>query len=365
MRVTLQVSKSAMVQPNRRLNLLLAGVVTTAVILFGTTSAFAQSSEVRALVDRINRLEQDLNDVQRQLYSGAPPAPRATPSPSTGSAAPLAGGGSNPQGLAILSQKIVALETEQRRLTGVQEEASFKIDQISNRLDKLVKDVDFRLTQIEQQLGGGGTVIAPSATTPQGQQSGSLAAPASTSTQTTTTTVGEPLPSGSKVLGTLKAPEGSSSTAVASIAPNQSDVTTGAAASAVLPAGTPSDQYNYAISLVRADQYDDAEVAFTEFLAQNKDHELAGNAQYWLGETYYVRGDFPNAASAFFEGYQNYPDNSKAADNLLKLAMTLGRMDQKDEACATFEQIDKQFTQLPARLVRTANREKERIGCAG
>ncbi len=359
MRVTLPVSKAVAVNHYKRFNLLLASVLTTAVVILGSTSAFAQSSEVRALVDRINRLELDLNDVQRQLYKGTPPPPRAATAPSTTGAAPLTGG-ANPNGLAILSQKIVALETEQRRLTGIQEEATFKIDQISNRLDKLVKDVDFRLTEIERQLGGGGNVVAPAATTTPGQQSGALAP-----TSDQTTTVGEPLPQGSKVLGTLSAPDSSSSTAVASISPTQSDATAAAASSSVLPAGTPSDQYNYAISLVRADQYDEAEAAFAEFLAQNKDHELAGNAQYWLGETYYVRGDFPNAASAFFEGYQNYPDNSKAADNLLKLAMTLGRMDQKDEACATFEQIDKQFAQLPARLVRTANREKQKIGCAG
>ncbi|MCR9212135.1 MAG: tol-pal system protein YbgF [Proteobacteria bacterium] len=359
MRVTLPVSKTVAGDHIKHFNLLLAGVVAAAIVIFGSTTAFAQSSEVRALVDRINRLELDLNDVQRQLYTGATPAPRAATPPSTSGVAPLTGG-ANQNGLAILSQKIAALETEQRRLTGIQEEATFKIDQISSRLDKLVKDVDFRLTEIERQLGGGGAPIAPAATIAPGQQSGSLT-PAPTTTQTVT---GDPLPSGSKVLGTLKAPESSSSTAVASIAPTQTDATAAAAASSVLPAGTPADQYNYAISLVRADQYDEAEAAFAEFLAQNKDHELAGNAQYWLGETFYVRGDFPNAASAFFEGYQNYPDNSKAADNLLKLAMTLGRMDQKDEACATFEQINKQFSQLPARLVRTIDREKQKIGCA-
>jgi tol-pal system protein YbgF len=355
-------------------NLIVGSMLSAAVVLGSVAPAFAQSGEVRALIDRINRLEQDLNDVQRQIYNGTPPPPRSLTSPSGGSSAATTGGG-NVEGLALLSQKISALEAEQRRLTGVQEEATFKIGQVSTRLDKLVKDVDFRLTEIERKLGGTATTgvgpqgAAPVAS-PQSLTSGAAGSTTGPAGRNTVVVGGESLPEGSKVLGTLKAPEGNSasqsaSSGLASASGSETTVASAAPAAGILPTGSPSDQYNYAISLVRADQYDEAETAFSEFLAKNKGHELAGNAQYWLGETFYVRGDFPNAASAFFEGYQNYPDNSKAADNLLKLAMTLGRMEQKDEACATFEQLDKQYAKLPPRLVRTANREKQKIGCAG
>ncbi|USG62703.1 tol-pal system protein YbgF [Sneathiella marina] len=327
-------------------------------ILFATTTlSFAQSSEVQALIDRINRLELDLNDVQRQLYNGTPPPPRPQAAPSTSAPSTLGTTG-NTSGLALLTGRISAIEDEQRRLTGAQEETLFKIDQVKNRLDKLVKDVDFRLTAIERQLGGGaGTaVLVP----PQGQ-TGNTAA-----TSNTVVIDSGSVPEGSKVLGTVAAP----TTAGGGTANNTaaSTAAAGVATAAVvgnLPAGSPSEQYNYAISLVRAGEYDQAEAAFSEFLQQHKDHDLAGNAQYWLGETFYVRGDYPNAASAFFEGYETYPDNSKAADNLLKLAMTLGRMDQKEEACATFAQIDKQFNTLPARLVRSINREKQKLECSG
>ncbi|MCF8468205.1 MAG: tol-pal system protein YbgF [Sneathiella sp.] len=333
-------------------------------ILGGATAASAQSSEVQALVNRINRLEQDITDMQRQVYSGAPPAAR--PSASTSSSLPAAAGNfSNvsKDGLALLLQRINALEAEQRRLTGVQEEASFKINQIGTRLDKLVKDVDFRLTDIERKLGGpGGAPLAAIS------GSESVTAPIETTPQTSGPVVigGESLPGGSKVLGTLAAPAGASTAASTGTAAATSPTATASASptGSVLPAGSASDQYNYAISLVRADRYDEAQVAFTEFMKLHKDDELAGNAQYWLGETYYVRGDFPNAASAFFEGYQNYPNSSKAADNLLKLGMTLGRMDQKQEACATFAQMDKQFDKLPSRLASTAAREKQKLGCA-
>lgn len=51
------------------------------------------------------------------------------------------------------------------------------------------------------------------------------------------------------------------------------------------------------------------------FLRQFPNDGLAGNAQYWLGETYYVRQDYQNAAIAFGEGFQRYPKSAKAPDN--------------------------------------------------
>jgi tol-pal system protein YbgF len=333
-------------------------------LAFAPTLAEAQSnSEVRALVDRINRLEQDITDMQRTVYSGATPAPRPA-APSSSGSSTAASGNISQDGLALLLQRISALEEEQRRLTGAQEEASFKINQMSTRLDKLVKDVDFRLTDIERRLGTAGATTGEATGAPTPLAGATTSGGDGNSTSTGPVIVGgESLPAGSKVLGTL--PANSDGTAATSSAP----ATTGTAVASTsvagsgLPAGSASEQYNYAISLVRDDRYEDAEAAFTEFLQLHKDSDLAGNAQYWLGETFYVRGDFPNAASAFFEGYQNYPDSTKAADNLLKLAMTLGRMDQKEEACATFAQMDKQFSQIPTRLRQTADREKQKFGC--
>ncbi|MEX1035098.1 MAG: tol-pal system protein YbgF [Sneathiella sp.] len=343
--------------------------------------AQAQSnSEIKALVDRINRLERDITDMQRQVYTGATPAPRPAAPSSPSSLPTTSGGGVSQDGLALLLQRISALEEEQRQLTGAQEEASFKIDQMTTRLDKLVKDVDFRLTDIERRLGTAGTTSgamsgaagAPAPLPGTGSTSGSNSSTAGTASSSGAPVVvgGDSLPSGSRVLGTLPATSGTAATAsppTATSGGSASPSTTMAANAPTdggLPAGSASEQYNYAISLVREDRYDEAERAFSEFLTRHKDSDLAGNAQYWLGETFYVRGDYPNAASAFFEGYQNYPDSSKAADNLLKLAMTLGQMDQKVEACATFAQMDKQFSQIPARLKQTADREKQKLGCA-
>jgi len=323
----------------------------------------AQSSDVQALLDRINRLEADLNNVQRKVFQGQDVPPPSSITSAAGS--PLAGG----EAAALLSARIDALEEEQRRITGTTEEVNFQVDQLKNRLNKLVLDIDFRLTEIERKLENSNMAtentgqnmpadaltMAPPANTDQQLST----APTPSTPQTGTVAEGGELPKGTRLLGTLKAP--GSGDAVPAANPAASEA---AAALPATPVGTPAEQYNRAMGLIRKDDYEAAEAAFTAFLKQNKDHALAGNAQYWLGETYYVRGDFTNAATSFLNGYQNYPENSKAADNLLKLAMTLGRMDQVEEACATIDQLFKQFTKLPARLKRIADREKLKFKCS-
>lgn len=327
--------------------------------------ALAQSGEMRSLVDRLNRLERDFNDVQRQFYRGEKPGPRSLTAPGT---SPGTSSGTNftenPEAYALLSERLDQLEEEQRNMTGPLEEANFKLDQMAKRLDKLVIDVDFRLTAIENRLASSpptGDVVGSLA--PQSQPPAGTApvAPAGTLPPGKQVVVNEgQLRTGVKVLGTISAQGDNSPPEVAAV-PKAPEIAV--AAPAILPPGSPQEQYNFAIDFVRKGQFDIAESAFSEFLEKHKDHVLAGNAQYWLGETHYVRGDYPSAASAFLAGYQTYPENTKAADNLLKLAMSLSRMDQKEEACAALVQLDQQFTKLPSRVSRAATREKKNAGC--
>ncbi|BBK40139.1 hypothetical protein STVA_01590 [Allostella vacuolata] len=113
--------------------------------------------------------------------------------------------------------------------------------------------------------------------------------------------------------------------------------------------------------LARAD-YEGAERSLKTFLRQHPNDGLAGNAQYWLGETYYVRQDYQNAAIAFGEGFQRYPKSSKAPDNLLKLGMSLALINKKPEACGALGRLD-QMSDAPANIKDRARRERQRLGC--
>jgi tol-pal system protein YbgF len=131
----------------------------------------------------------------------------------------------------------------------------------------------------------------------------------------------------------------------------------------VLPQGTPKEQYSYAFGLLRQANYDKAEEALQAFLKVNGDDPLAGNARYWLGETYYVRGQYVQAAEVFLKGYRSDPKSPKAPDTLLKLGMSLTNLDKKREACAAFDKLEADFPDASASIKNTVAKERQRGGC--
>ena len=98
-------------------------------------------------------------------------------------------------------------------------------------------------------------------------------------------------------------------------------------------------------------------------LGTHPNDALASNAQYWLGETYYVRRDFAAAAKAFAEGYKKYKDGAKAADTLLKLAMSLANSEKREAACFTLAELDKVFPDAQRHIKDEAVRQRQRNGC--
>ena len=91
-----------------------------------------------------------------------------------------------------------------------------------------------------------------------------------------------------------------------------------AAAQSAAPAAGPEAEYQSAFNLLKEGRYDEAAAGFSAFLAQHRDHGLASNAQYWLGEVNYVKRDFPAALSAFEGVLTGFPGARKSPDALLK-----------------------------------------------
>ena len=75
---------------------------------------------------------------------------------------------------------------------------------------------------------------------------------------------------------------------------------------------TPKEQYEFATSFLKVGDYSTAEKAFREFVLSNPEDEFAGSAQYWYAETLRTRQLYTDAASAYLEGYQKYPNGKKA-----------------------------------------------------
>jgi len=125
----------------------------------------------------------------------------------------------------------------------------------------------------------------------------------------------------------------------------------------------PQQLYEQAYGYLLQKDYRSAETGFEDFLRRHPNHQLAGNAQYWLGEAFYVRGQYRAAAGAFLKGYQTYTRSPKAPETLMKLAMSLQRLGQKDAACSSFSELATKYPNPPAHVRSMAQAERQRSGC--
>ncbi len=117
------------------------------------------------------------------------------------------------------------------------------------------------------------------------------------------------------------------------------------------------------VSFMKIGDYETAEFALKEFIDKNKDHNLAGSAQYWYGETFRIRQLYSDAATAYLDGYQNYPKSKKAPDNLLKLGITMVQLGEKDQGCKMISGVKKEYPKAKKSVLQKAQYEQKRFKC--
>lgn len=240
-----------------------------------------------------------------------------------------------------LSQRITELENEIRRLTGQNEELTYRLGRFEETLKKSTNDTALRLNALER--GG----IPARTSTPTGTVSSGRAPPTATGKAAVSGA-----DKGARVLGTLRG--GSGAAAVARIVKPPS----------VAKEETPKQQYDRAHTLiVKHRKYGEAERVLRSFIDTNPEHELTSNAHYWLGRTFFVRADYENAAFAFAEGFQKFPEATKAPDNLLNLGMSLARLGKNREACTTYTRLLGRYQNAGASLKRRVKRERQQAKC--
>ena len=206
-------------------------------------------------------------------------------------------------------------------LTGQMEQLQYRNQQLQQQMEKMQTDYEFRLDQMEKAGGG---------------RSGGAAPPAMR-------------PNTAPPPGLVPPPAGAA-------APP-------AAAAGAAPGGAGEQLYHDAFKMLQDGDYAGAERGFKTFVQRNPQHALAGNAQYWLGETYYVRRDYQNAMVSFAEGYKVYKTSAKGPDNLLKLGITLAVMGKKPEACATFARFNQDYPRSTDLQKRRIDQERQKLGC--
>ena len=102
---------------------------------------------------------------------------------------------------------------------------------------------------------------------------------------------------------------------------------------------------------------------FRTFVQRNPQHALAGNAQYWLGETYYARRDYQNAMTAFAEGYKAYKTSPKGPDNLLKLGVTLADAWPQARCLRDLRALRQDYPRATDLQKRRIDQERQKNGC--
>ncbi|HYN37617.1 MAG TPA: tol-pal system protein YbgF [Rhodospirillales bacterium] len=265
---------------------------------------------------------------------GVPEAP-SVPPPPPGIPGTAGVPGANPA-VARLEVRMSQLEQDLRTVTGRMEDVSFQLRKLDDRLDKLAADIEFRLGQAKG--GSGGAAPGADATAPVAAGGGAV---------TGTPRVTPPLANGDPARPDTGTP---------SPAPAGQQT-------ASLPPKSPREQYARAFAQLERRQYEESAAGFSEFLKANPDDPLADNARYWLGETYYARGQYGRSAELFLDAYEKSKTGPKAPDTLLKLGLSLAGLDKPKEACASFRELNRAFPNAPDAVKERAAQEGKRLGC--
>ena len=244
--------------------------------------------------------------------------------------------------------KLSEIENQFQELTNKFEEINFKLDKLSNRLSKSQADNQLRFQQLENK-----TVSIDS----------------NRDKSIKINDKDKILPGSSQPqdLGTISYKDtetNQKNQEIQSIETTNTIVTeTFVSEEKILPEGTPKEQYDFATSFLKVGDYNMAERAFREFVDNNPEHDLAGNAQYWYAETFRIRQLFTDAASAYLEGYQKYPKSQKAPINLLKLGVSLVQIGEKDQGCLMISGVKKEYPKANQSVLQKAKYEEKKFEC--
>ena len=115
---------------------------------------------------------------------------------------------------------------------------------------------------------------------------------------------------------------------------------------------SPELRYGEAFDALKAGKYPEAIAGMQEFLTLHPNHPLADNAQYWLGQTYYVTRDYERAIAAFAAVGVRPTDLAKTPDALLKKGLSEIELKRPDAARATLADLVNRFPNSDA--ARTA-----------
>ena len=303
--------------------------------------SYADNYDLKEILEKIQK---DIQTLEKAVYSGSIELTNSNNDTSNIS---------NNNSEDVLTRhllKLSEIENQFQQLTNKFEEINFKLDILSNRMSKVQADNQLRFKDLESELSSNSNLkkvvkkldnktdeVLPGSSQPQDLGAVSYKDTATKETSQQTMSVDT---TASIVTEEFRAEE------------------------KILPNESPKKQYEFATSFLKVGDYSTAERAFREFVIDNPEHDLAGNAQYWYAETFRIRQLYTDAASAYLEGYQKYPKGEKAPINLLKLGISMVQIGEKDQGCKMINGVEKQYPKANQSVIQKAKYESQKFECS-
>ena len=308
-------------------------VVFFSLVLINFTYVNSEEEEIylKSISDQIQVITKDLKTLEKAVYQKSDVS-------TSSSSSSIRSDSLNEDILTKHLLKLNDIEDQFRQLTNKFEEVNFKLDKLSTRVTKIQSDTQLRFSDLE-----GGTI--------QSNEKKQVNLPGTSKPQDFGASPGyetKSLPT-QQTINSVETAQ-----TVITEEPEKKE--------SLLPINKPvPEQYEFAVSFMKIGDYETAEFALKEFIDKNKDHDLAGSAQYWYGETFRIRQLYSDAATAYLDGYQNYPKSKKAPDNLLKLGITMVQLGEKDQGCKMILGLKKEYPKASKSVLQKAQYEQKKI----
>jgi len=278
-------------------------LATCAIASLSASSALAQRQPPPSPEQRLDRLERQVQQVQRQVF------PKGRPADSAGfSDEPAA----TQSSVVTLDQRLDALEREVADMLRQSEENGHRLQTIQSDLGQFRTDQEQRMSTLERRMNDAASAAASQNVEP----------------PTPTTKPAAAKPAASK--------RGADNAADNAAAP----VTTPAGGPAVAEGDPGEDAYSQGFHLWESGQYDEALTSLRAFTAAYPKHRRASYANNLIGRVLLDKGAAREAAQALLANYRNNPKGERAPDSLFYLGQALMKLGQSGQACKAYADLD-------------------------
>ena len=285
---------------------LITALAASAALALVPSIALAQRQPQPTPEQRIDRLERQVQQMQRQVF------PKGRPADTAGFADDPAATQSS---VVTLDQRLDALEKQMADLVRSSEDNGNRLRSLEATVGQIKSDADQRISAIEQRM-------AEAAAPP----------PAAA----------EPAPEPAAPAGKTKSPPAKTPPAkkTAEASPPAEGGPTAATAEATPVSDPGEDAYSQGFHQWEAGQYDQAISTLKAFTQTYPNHRRISYANNLIGRALLDKGDARGAAQALLSNYRTNPSGERAQDSLYYLGQALMKLGQPSQACKAYAELD-------------------------